>query len=76
MKTKVLKELAGLGCQIAFEYPGFGYEHVEDMMATYEDGSTGYDGDDLMYAANLAKKAKDQGMDFEAAEKYVRINFK
>ena len=74
MKTKALNELAGLGTQIAFEYEGFGWEHISDMMATYEDGSPGFDGDDLMHASNLAKQAKDQGMGYEEAKKYVKKN--
>lgn len=31
-----LKETAGLACQIVFEYPHWGYEHIDDMLDTYD----------------------------------------
>ena len=76
MKKKNIEELAGLACQIAFDYEGFGWEHISDMMATYEDNSPDFDADDLMNASNIAKKAKDLGMSYEEAEEYVKKNFK
>ena len=37
MKMKNRKMAVSLACQIVFEYPGWGDEHVSDMYQTYTD---------------------------------------
>jgi len=63
-------ESIGLACQIAFEYEKWGWEHISDMLATYEyPEKPPCDGDTLLYLCNTAAKHKKDGLDFKATEK-------
>jgi len=48
------KDAVELACQIGYEYENPGWEHISDMMATYEDERPPCDGDTLY---NLTMKA-------------------
>ena len=61
IKTKTLSEVDGLALQIVFEYPDWSGEHIEEMLALYEeeDGDeipTSYD--ELYDRCNLVAKLK------------------
>ena len=66
-------EAVGVALQIAFEYDGWGSEHVSAMMDTYE--SSGdvppCDYDELMDLTMEAAKHKKQGRTFNEAEKLM-----
>lgn len=67
---KKIKDAIGLGLQLAYEYPGWGWEHISDMLATYERPSKApCDGDELYDLANEATAHKTAGLSFEDAQK-------
>lgn len=50
----------GLAVQIVFEYDDWGWEHISDMLSTYEDGDAPCSADelyDLCQKANMLKTA-------------------
>lgn len=67
---KSLKTAVGVACQVAFEYPDWGPEHVSDMLATYD--ATGQevpcDYDELMELTYAADALRVQGKSFSEAE--------
>jgi hypothetical protein len=76
MAKKVSKKketVVGLACQIAYEYPEWGEEHVSDMLRTYrENGEKApCSGDELLDMTVKADALKKQGLKFAAAEKQL-----
>ena len=60
----------GLACQIAYEYENWGWEHISDMLATYErPEKPPCDGDTLYFLCNIATKHKKGGTDYHVAVK-------
>ena len=68
MANQRIEELAGTAVQLAYEYPGFGAEHVDDMfriMENTEEITVGDLADAAEYAATLEQK----GVEYEEAIK-------
>jgi len=60
----------GLACQIAYEYENWGWEHISDMLATYErPEKPPCDGDTLYFLCTKAAQHKKDGLSFDDAEK-------
>jgi len=69
VKKAILDDIVGTAVQLAYEYEGWGCEHVYDM---YEAVKTmrkkvGYTVEDLHDVAHLAQKKKDSGMKYSEA---------
>lgn len=59
-----------LACQIAYEYKDWGWEHISDMLATYERPERPpCNGDELYNLCNGATKHLKNGLSFEDAVK-------
>ena len=65
------KNAVGLACQLAFEYENPDWEHVSDMLATYEDERPPCDGDTLHDLMNIAVKHKNEGKTYEETSKLL-----
>ncbi len=67
-------ETIGLACQLAFDYENPGWEHVSDMLATYDE--TGEvapcDGDDLHDMMLMAVSLKKEGLSYDEVEDKLR----
>ena len=68
------KNSIGLACQLAFEYENPGWEHISDMIATYEESGekppcNGDTLNDLMLKAVAMKK---EGKTFDEVIKCLR----
>ena len=67
MKNK--KNAIGLALQIAYEYDNPDWEHVSDMLATYEDEAPPCNGDELHDLMTAGLKLKKEGKTYQEAEK-------
>ena len=65
------KQAVGLACQLAYEYENVGWEHIDDMMATYEDERPPCSGNDLYDLTMEAVKLKDDGKTYQQASKVL-----
>ena len=63
--------VAGLACQIAFEYPNWGNEHISDMLATQE-GKKPCSSDILYEATSKADTLKRAGKSYEKTLQEVK----
>ena len=65
-----LRDAIGVALQIAYEYPGWGPEHVSEMLDTYEASgeNTPCCYDELMELALAADELKHQGLTYDEAE--------
>lgn len=66
-----LKTACGVACQIVYEYPDWGVEHVADMHATYRacGEPAPCSGDKLYDLTIAAARLKKAGLSYDAAEK-------
>ena len=69
------KEAVGLACQLAFEYENPGWEHISDMMATYEDEQPPCDGDTLNVLMNEAIRHKNDGKTYDETSKILEKRY-
>ena len=75
MTKKQKEETVSMGCQLAYEYEGWGPEHIMDMLNIENDGGVvenPCDYDQLTQVAGEANKLKKEGLSFsEAVEKLM-----
>ncbi len=76
-KKNKFEECAGTACQIVFDYPNWGTEHVADMYATFKE--TGekalFSIDDLATCCNMVDKLKAGGKSYKECEELVTKRF-
>jgi len=63
------KKAIGLALQIVYEYENWGWEHISDMLATYEDTKPPCDGDELHDLCVIADRHKKAGLSYDDALK-------
>ena len=63
------EDAIGLACQLAYEYENPGWEHISDMMATYEDEKPPCNGDELYDLTMKAIQLKKEGKSYSEAAK-------
>ena len=63
------EDAISLALQLAYEYENPGWEHIEDMLACYEDEDPPCDGDDLNDLMTQGLKLKAEGKTFQEAHK-------
>jgi len=70
-------EAVGLACQIVYEYNNWGWEHISDMLATYErPEKPPCDGDELMNFCNIAAVHKKNGLSWDDTVKEMMMKKK
>ena len=63
-----------LACQIVYEYKDWGWEHISDMLATYERPERPpCNGDELMDLCTAAQTHKNNNLTFDEAIRQIEV---